>query len=185
MSADTRQKLSATTVALHWIVGLGMIILMIVGFYMHETKSFNLYPLHKSFGAIVFIFVLIRVFWRIKQGWLEHVGQYAPWEVNLSKIVLWVLIIGTVLFPLSGMIMSFFGGHGVALFGLELIAPNIGAEGKPVPLNGALAGMGSNVHGILLPVMVIAILLHIAGAYKHHFVDKDGTMKRILGKQVD
>lgn len=178
---DTKARLSLTTIALHWIVGISIIILMVVGKYMEVNEVFKLYPLHKSIGTIIFIFVVWRVVWRLINGWPEKLGQYATWEVVLAKIVHWVLIIGTVLFPLSGMMMSVMGGHGLSVFGLELISANI-VDGKPFPLNKAMAGNAAGVHGILLPIMIVAIALHIIGAYKHHIIDKDNTMYRILGR---
>lgn len=184
MSADTREKLSLTTVVLHWVVGLGVIVLMIVGYVMTENKMYAMYPIHKSVGALLFILILWRVIWRIKQGPLTPVGQYSSAEVILSKIVISVMLLGTVLFPLSGMIMSYFGGSGMGLFGWEIVAANIGPDGKRVPINGAIAGFARGMHGWLLPIMAVAIVLHTIGAYKHHFVDKDGTMQRILGKRV-
>lgn len=185
MPADSKQKLSTTTVVLHWLVGLGIIMLMIVGFYMSQTESYNLYPVHKSVGAIMLIFILWRLVWRIMQGPLTPVSQYKGWEIALAKVVIVVLLIGTLLFPVSGMMMSYFGGHGLQIFGLELAAQNLGMDGKPAPINASLAGIGHETHEYLLPIMGIAILLHIAGAYKHHFADKDGTLKRMLGKRVD
>lgn len=58
MGADTRTKLSSTTIALHWIVGIMMITLIAVGLYMHETKTLSLYPWHKSFSVLIIVFVV-------------------------------------------------------------------------------------------------------------------------------
>ena len=69
MQVDTKQKLSSTTVWLHWIIAIMIIGLLIVGVYMEENEVYRLYPIHKSLGVIVFGFVIIRVIWRIKNGW--------------------------------------------------------------------------------------------------------------------
>ncbi|MBV7433870.1 cytochrome b [Cardiobacteriaceae bacterium TAE3-ERU3] len=183
MSADTRNKLSLITVVLHWVVAIGIIAMMCVGAYMSRETAY-LYPIHKSIGIILFAIILVRVIWRAIQGIPPHVNEYKKWEMTLSKVIFWVLIIGTLLFPISGMLMSYFGGRRLDLFDLQIIAANIGADGKPAPINAQFAGIANNIHGALLPVMVVAIALHIAGAYKHHFVDKDGTMRRIMGKYV-
>ena len=47
-----------------------------------------------------------------------------------------------------------------------------------------MARNARQVHGLLLWVMLTAIVLHVAGALKHHLVDKDGTLKRIMGKPL-
>ncbi len=179
---DSNLKLSTTTIVLHWLVGLTMIALIAVGLYMSENEVWDLYPIHKSIGIILFLFILIRVVYRIKQGWLNPVSQYKSWEILLSKVVHWVLLLGTLMFPISGMMMSGAGGHGLSVFGLELLASNYDAAGEAIAINGQLAGIGHELHEILPWIIITAIVLHIAGAWKHHLVDKDNTLKRMLGK---
>jgi len=174
--------LSKTTVALHWFVGITIIALIAVGMYMEEYEAWNLYPIHKSMGIIIFIFIVYRVIWRVKQGWPQPVSQYKKHEVILSKVVHWVLIVGTLLFPISGMMMSGAGGHGIMVFGIELMASNYDAAGEAIALNERMAELGHEVHETLGKVMMVAIGLHIVGALKHHFIDKDNTFKRMLGK---
>ncbi len=178
---DIQQRLSQTTILLHWLVGVGIIALMGVGLFMAKNDVYHLYPVHKSIGAILFIFILWRIIWRIINGFPQHVGQYSTIERVLSKVVHWVLLVGSLIYPVSGMMMSVMGGYGAAIFGLQLVAPNI-VNGEPSPLNETLAGIGAGVHELITPIMIAAILLHIIGAYKHHLVDKDATLRRILGK---
>ncbi|MGZ7254055.1 cytochrome b/b6 domain-containing protein, partial [Streptococcus pyogenes] len=65
---DTAHRLSPTTVWLHWLVGVLVMTLMAVGWYMAETKTRGLYPLHKSIGLLVFVLVVVRLVWRLVQG---------------------------------------------------------------------------------------------------------------------
>ncbi len=178
---DTQQQLSRITIFLHWFVGLGMIVLIGVGIYMSQNEVYTIYPIHKSIGAILFIFILWRVIWRIMNGFPQPVGDYSAIEKALAKLVHWILLIGSILYPVSGMTMSIMGGHGAAIFGLQFIAPNI-VNGKPNPLNEVLAGLAAQTHQLITPIIIIAIVLHIIGAYKHHFIDRDNTMHRILGR---
>lgn len=182
--SDSAEKFSPITIALHWLVGITIIALIAVGIYMESTEAFPLYPIHKSVGMLIFAVIIFRVIWRMKSGWPQHIGSHKPIERKLARIVQWVLIIGTVLFPLSGMIMSGFGGYGLSIFGLELVPMNFDPENPKEILahNGALAGFAHSVHGILGNVMIVAILLHISGALKHHIIDKDSTLKKMLGK---
>ena len=129
MKLDTQSKLSSNTVTLHWIVAIMMIGLLSTGLYMESTETFGLYPWHKSFGVLIILFVVLRILWRIKNGWPTPIRDYRKVEKILSKVVHYLLIIGTLLMPLSGFMMSSMGGHGVAFFGLELFARN------PDPMN--------------------------------------------------
>lgn len=176
------QKFTGMTIFLHWFIGLTIIALIAVGLYMSENEVWDLYPIHKSVGIILFVFILYRVIRRLMRGWPEPVGQYAKHEIILSKIIHWVLLIGTLMFPISGMMMSGAGGHGISVFGFELLASNYNAAGEAIALNPTLAEAGHETHEILGTVMMIAIALHIIGAWKHHLIDKDDTLKRMLGK---
>jgi cytochrome b561 len=183
---DTKHKLSPLTIALHWIVGITIIGLLALGKYMESNEAYALYDIHKSIGMIIIAFVLARVFWRILNGCPEPASNYSNIEHLTAKVVHWALIIGTVALPVSGVLMSGAGGHGLAIFGWELLAENIDPNNleEVIPLNKALAGLGHEIHEIVGNIMIIAIVLHFLGALKHHIIDKDGTLRRMLGKSL-
>jgi cytochrome b561 len=187
MQKDTYNKLSTMTVLLHWFVGFGIIALMAVGIYMEETEAFALYPIHKSIGILMLGVILYRVIWRILNGWPKPVSNYKQIEKFMSATVHWVLILGTILFPLSGMIMSHAGGYGLAVFGYEVAAMNFDPTDttKIMANNETVAQIANTVHSVLAKVMMLAIMLHIAGALKHHIFDMDGTFKRMKGNKID
>ncbi len=180
---DTKEALSSLTIFLHWMVGLTIIALVSVGIYMSENEVFELYPIHKSIGVLIFAVVVVRVYWRFVNGWLQPVTEYRAIEHNLAKIIHWVLIIAMIVMPISGFIMSGAGGYGVSVFGLEIIAAQFDPVAKEaIPHNAALAGLMHEIHAIAGWTMAVAIVLHIAGAFKHHVIDKDNTLRRMLGK---
>jgi cytochrome b561 len=182
---DTKEKLSTLTIALHWMVGLSVITMAAIGVYMSENKVFELYPIHKSIGVLLFIFIIIRVYWRFINGWLQPASDYSTIEQNLAKIVHWILIIAIMVMPISGFIMSWAGGNGVSVFGLEIVAAQFDPIAKAaIPHNAALAGFLGKTHEISGWVLIIAIVLHFAGSLKHHIIDKDNTLKRMLGKRI-
>ena len=82
--------------------------------------------------------------------------------------------------------MSGAGGHGFGVFGLELFAPNPDPNNPEnvLALNQTLAQLGHTLHLWFGYIMIAAISLHIIGAVKHHVVDKDGTLRRMLGARV-
>jgi cytochrome b561 len=65
---DTKDKLSNLTIFLHWVVGLTIIALAAVGVYMSENEAFELYPIHKSIGVLIFAVIIVRVYWRFVNG---------------------------------------------------------------------------------------------------------------------
>lgn len=174
-------KLSNLTKILHVTIATSMILLLAIGIYMEETEAFFLYPIHKSVGVIVFAFAVFRIFIRVKEGWPEAIGNASKAQMAAAKLVHWGLITLTALYPASGMMMSGGGGHGINIFGLELVASNYDAVlDKTVPLNETVASIGHYLHGTLTLVLIIFIVVHIVGALKHHLVDKDETISRMF-----
>lgn len=186
MQHDTPSKLSPLTVLLHWLIGLTILGMLAVGVYMTEFEVFALYGWHKSIGVLIFFVILLRVIWRMRNGWPTAVGEPRPVEHFLARTVHWLLIIGTVLMPVSGFAMSALGGHGVDVFGLELVArnPDPADPSKALPYNAALAKLAHETHHYAGYLLIAALVLHIAAAFKHHLVDKDGTLRRMLGARL-
>lgn len=186
MVKDKQNKLSHLTIALHWIVGITIIGMLGLGLYMDLTQTYSLYSIHKSVGVCIFLIIILRVIWRIYNGWPAPASQYKKWEQRLSKIVHYTLLIGTVLIPFSGMTMSAMGGHGIMVFGFELFPRHNDMlnPGEVIPINAGLAKAGSFLHEWVSYVIIVALALHISGALKHHIIDGDGTLKRMLGKRI-
>ena len=118
MQYDSHNKFATTTVFLHWLVGLTIIGLLATGIYMSENGVYALYPWHKAIGFLVLFVALARVVWRMKNGWPSAAANYKPIEHKLASVVHWVLIIATLLMPISGLMASVLGGHGLSVFGL-------------------------------------------------------------------
>lgn len=164
----------------HWTVAWLMIGLLGVGVYMAEFSEYSLYPIHKSVGVLALLLILPRIVTRIIKGWPAAAGDYAAHEKILSKVTHWVLILGTLLMPVSGMVMSGMGGHGVSVFGLVLKERNLNAAGEAEAINPAIAGFAHSAHGWIAYIVIGALVLHILGALKHHIIDKDRTLARMV-----
>lgn len=174
-------KLSNRTKVLHAIIGISMVSLLIIGIYMSDNEVFSLYPIHKSVGVIVFVFALIRIFTRIQEGWPKAISNAPKIQMLLAKLVHWGLIVITALYPASGMMMSGAGGHGIYIFGIELLASNYDeVTGKAVALNETIASIGHTLHDALTGILIFLIVVHVAGAIKHHIIDKDETITRMF-----
>ncbi|MCW5212184.1 cytochrome b [Desulfobulbus sp. TB] len=186
MQIDTESQLSSNTLILHWSVGIIMIILLATGVFMKEAEAYGLYPWHKAFGVLIILPVVLRLLWRVKSGWSPPVRKYSKLEKILSKFIHYLLIIGTVILPISGFMMSAMGGHGVDLFGLELVPRNPSPLNpkEVIPFNGSVAGIAHELHSIAGYIVIIGVILHTVGVLKHHILDKDGTLLRMLGVKV-
>ena len=170
------------TPVLHWTVGAGMLGMLALGFYMHETKSYGLYSWHKSIGVTLLIVIIARVVWRLRQGFPSPVGAHPLWQQRLARATHWILLAATLVMPLSGMLYSGLGGYGIKVFGVTLVPGQQDSNGKTLPFNDGLAELFEGVHHYTAWLIVVVVSLHIAGALKHHFIDKDATLRRMLGQ---
>ena len=134
----------------------------------------TLFSLHKTIGITVFFVALARILWALSQpkpGLLN--GDNGP-EAWLAETVHWLLYGSLVAVPLSGWI------HHAATTGFAPIWWPFGQSLPFVPKDAALAELTGTVHYILQWVLVVAIALHIIGALKHHVIDGDATLRRML-----
>lgn len=173
------EKYNLSLRLLHWLMAVLAIGLIASGWYMESlpreaTDKFALYPWHKSFGVTLFLLLIVRVIIRFTSKIPATPAKLAPWEKLLTSAAHFLLYALMLLVPLSGIIMSDAGGHSVNFFFTSF---DIMATDKP------LAGQARGLHGILPYLLLGVVVLHIAGALKHRFFDKDpevDVLKRML-----
>ncbi|WP_375749391.1 cytochrome b [Vibrio sp. HN007] len=180
---NTKDKLSLPTVVLHGVVAILMIYMLVSGLIMEDLEQQWFFDSHTSIGAVIALVVVPRVIVRIFEGWPKPVGEYTKLEKNAGKIVHWILIVSTILMPLSGIMMAIGGGHGLSFFAWEIVAALPEQSGEVSTVYPLIEEFGDSIHSFvgsnLLPV---ALILHVAGAIKHHMIDKDRTLVRMMGK---
>ncbi len=184
---DSKEKLSSMTVLLHWGVGLAVIMLWMAGWYIAETDSSGLLPIHKSIGMLLLPIILIRVWWRMKSGWPQSIRDHNAIEKLIARSTHWFLLIAIIAMPLFGMLWQVAGGHGLFIFGIEVVHPNfsVADPSKTEAISKAWRKIGSEGHEITAYLLLAAIALHALAGLKSHFIDKDKTLLRMLGKKVD
>ncbi|SMP10880.1 cytochrome b [Shimia sagamensis] len=161
----------------HWLVAVLMIGMLAGGIYMSQflprgPEKQTFMGIHKSIGLVVLILGSWRVYWRLRQGFLAAVQD--GWQTKLAHWAHVILLVGIVVMPMSGVMMSYFGGREIGVFGLFAIPGG--------PEISALKSLGGAVHGIFAKLMIATVLLHILGALKHVVMDKDGTWSRMTGR---
>ncbi|RVU34307.1 cytochrome b [Rheinheimera riviphila] len=167
--------------SLHWLVAIGFIALSLVGIYMANVEAWALYPVHKSMGILLLSAILLRVCWRLWRGWPESAVPQSRIERMLAKIVHRLLLVGTVLMPVSGMFYSGASGHGFGLFGWQLVAENPDPQrpGQVLAYDDFWSALGEQVHEIAGYLLVAAVLLHIAAALKHQWIAKQTRLRQV------
>lgn len=163
----------------HWLVAIAIIAMLGFGFYLswfveRGPEKGALVGIHKAVGVLVLIYGVWRIGFRLVQGFKSEVATMPPWQATTAKAVHWVLMACILVMPLSGIAGSYFGGRATEVFGLFTIPAG--------PEDEVLNGVAGYVHDTTAWVLVIAIAVHVAGALKHHLVDRDTTLLRMLGR---
>ncbi|WP_204115386.1 cytochrome b [Shimia biformata] len=164
----------------HWVLAVMMIGMLVFGVYLHEfmprgPEKAALIGVHKAVGVLIFFLALWRVGYRLVRGFLPDAAPMARWQSVSAKLAHWGLLASVVLMPLTGMLGSYFGARPVDVFGMFTMPAVEIANADP-------AGMFMGLHGGFAKLTIFLLLLHLAGALKHHLVDRDATLKRMLGR---
>ncbi len=159
---------------LHWSMAVIILGLIAAGWSMVSpdggktpSKFDFLYPWHKSFGVLILLLVLVRLVTRWRSRLPELPAGLAPWEVRAAKIGHTAMYVLMIVVPCMGYSMSssFTQSDGVFFFGINL--PEL------LPKNDARFEIFQALHRYLAYTLFGLVLLHIAGALKHRFLDKD------------
>jgi cytochrome b561 len=190
-------RYTKTAVVLHWLIAIGIFAMFAFGWYMSDLPkeapkqmaydlfdwgivTINLaeeasprtfyFNLHKSIGVTILALIVFRLFWRIKHKAPAMLSSYQAWERKLATGAHHLLYLLMLAVPITGVIMATASKYGLKWFGMDLIA---GLDNK------GLREVFEEAHEIVGILMLVVLALHIAGALKHHFIDKDDTIKRM------
>ncbi|CAL8973601.1 Cytochrome b561 [Rhodoplanes serenus] len=179
---DTTHRLSRLTLMLHWLVATAMIAMTILGFWLWFVESGTperrlTMDLHKSIGTLVLVVAFARVVWRLRVGLPPAADMSASArQVRLAHAAHMALLAVTVAMPVSGLMRSIGGGYGLVVFGVPVVEKG--------PKYELVADIGAVVHQAAAYLLVVLVVLHVAAAIKHHVVDRDSTLDRMLGRSV-
>lgn len=177
MNVSTQSHYTRTAIFLHWFVALAIIANFALGLTMAEMslspQKLKFFSWHKWVGVTIFLLVCLRLLWR-----LGHVAPALPvgmpaWQktaAHLSHILLYVFMFAI---PLSGWLYSSAAGKPVVYLGLFPLPDLVQADKD-------LAETLKEVHEYLNLTLAAFVVLHVAAAWKHHLVDKDDVLTRML-----
>ncbi|ODU76915.1 MAG: cytochrome B [Novosphingobium sp. SCN 63-17] len=158
---------------LHWLRAGLILGLIAVGFTMTSLpdtasiKFTTLYPMHKEFGVLVWLIVVVQLAIRWQSRLPQPPAGLKPWEAHLSHVVHVAMLVLAFVVPLMGYSMSasFTQSDGVPFFGLEV--PEL------LPKNDKAFAVFQLLHKVLAYTLLGLVGLHVAGVFKHRFLDAD------------
>lgn len=179
---DSPTTYGTVTKVFHWLTALLILTIIPLGLIAsdlpYETneqlaRKAQLFSLHKTLGVAVFCVALLRILWALGQAKPGALHPERRVETLLAETVHWLLYASLVITPLTGWI-----DH-AATTGFAPIWWPFGQSLPFVPKDEGVAHVFGSLHWVFGKVMIGALILHIAGALKHQFVDRDATLRRM------
>jgi cytochrome b561 len=175
---EARRSYSPLQRTLHWIIALGVIVMIPVGIYMvnrgvwsnFDALTNTLYSWHKFIGFCLLWLIILRVIVRLTRGAPppEPLHPVLQFGANVSHFALYALLVIVPILGWTG--VSAYGARGTP-FGFEL--PEIIAQ------NGPLGETILAYHGWAAMLLGLVALTHIGAALMHRFILKDGVFARM------
>lgn len=174
---NTITAYTKTAIALHWLAALLVFIAFPLGVYMHELTlspfKLKLISYHKWLGVTIFLLTVARLTWRATHTTPPLLQSISLWQRRAASGVHLLLYLLLFAIPFSGWLMSSAKGFPVVYLGLMQLPDLVGKDK-------ALGEMLAEVHEMLNYGMLMLVGIHIAAALKHHFIEQDATLHRML-----
>lgn len=175
--AEPRNRYSQLSLILHWLIAvlvIGQIALIMAHDATEGDLSRSLVMLHKSVGLSILVLTLVRLGWRIANPAIPLPPELPHWQRLMARathVLFYVVLIGM---PLGGWAASSAAGRDIDFFGLF--------NWPLLPISGGreVAGQLMDAHEMAAKLLYVLLALHILGALKHHFVDRDNVLHRML-----
>jgi cytochrome b561 len=181
-----KSRYDGVSMLIHWVTAALMIFMIFLGEELMEmgedaddwgeTLGGTFGPsLHVSIGVTILALTLLRILWRITHPAPPHPAGMKAYEVVAARMVhglFYVLLIGL---PLTGWLaFSEFVSEEPAMAAVKLFGA------IPIPASPAWGQDAEDLHEIGSKVAMALTALHVLAALKHQFIDRDGTLGRML-----
>jgi cytochrome b561 len=169
-------RYTRTAVALHWTVGALVITALSMGWIMTDMAisplRLQVYSVHKWIGITILTLFFVRALWRLTHP-APPLLPMPAWQRRSAQCLHGFLYLMLLVQPITGWIFSNASGRAIVYLGL-IPLPNLVGKDK------TLAATFKNLHSTGGLVLAIAVGLHVLVALKHHFIDRDDTVRRML-----
>jgi cytochrome b561 len=163
-------------IVLHWFLAAAIVIGFLIGLQMSDEPvsptRVRWINYHKWIGVTILALSVLRLLWRFWHQPPTLPDSMQPWQRNASRWTHRAMYLFFFIVPLAGWAYSSADGFHVAYLGF-IPLPDLAPKDK------ALADLLIQVHSTLAWTLAAFVGVHVAAALKHHFIDKDGLLRRM------
>ncbi|KFN42477.1 hypothetical protein N790_11465 [Arenimonas malthae CC-JY-1] len=174
---NTAERWGWVSIGLHWLTLVAIAGLVLVGFLMQELPNsptkIQVYGLHKSFGLTVLALTVLRLLWRLVAGTPAPVPGTPRWQSFIAQATHGALYVILLAMPLSGWLYNSASGFPLKWFGLFSLPKLSGYDA-------GVKAFALAAHEWLFIALAVIVAVHAAAALKHHYLDRDATLSRML-----
>ncbi|MFV3325306.1 cytochrome b [Pseudomonas sp. NY15372] len=179
---NSSSRYGLVSIVMHWGVALAVFGLFGLGLWMVGLDYYSPWrksapDLHKSIGLVLLGVMLLRVIWRFVSPPPPAPASHGAFTRQAAKLGHALLYLGLFSVMIAGYLISTADGVGIPVFGLFEVPALV----SDLPDQADVAGV---IHLYLAWGLVIFAVLHALAALKHHFIDRDATLSRMLGRKA-
>lgn len=166
-------------VILHWLIAVLIVMNFLGAGYAEDLprpEKMVVMGYHKANGILILLLTLVRIGWRFAKPPPPLVETLKAWEAAVAKVTHTLFYFLMLAIPVAGwgLHSAASGGKPVSMFGL------FGFPALPVGSDKPTIGVFHEAHELTATLMFLLVFLHTGAALKHHLLDKDATMRRMV-----
>ena len=163
---------------LHWLIAALMITLLALGVWMVDLSYYDPWyhkalSLHKSLGISLGMVVFLKLGWRLVSPNPAPQTSLNAFEIFASRQVHYLLVFAMGILPFTGYLISSSQGAAIEVF-------NAFSVPALWQVSDGARDLSIRLHYYLAYLTLALVILHVAAALKHQFIDHKGTLKRML-----
>ena len=177
MLRNTSTSYGLVSIAMHWLMAIVIFAMFGLGLWMVELGYYDSWYhdapyIHKAIGMLLLFALIFRAGWRLTNTHPNLMGE--AWEQLVALIVQGMHYLLLFAISITGYLIPTAEGVGIDVFGLFTVPASFSFTKKEADLIGL-------IHLYVAWAVIGLAAAHAAAALKHHFIDKDITLLRMLG----
>lgn len=185
MNRINTDRYGDVAVIFHWLIAFFIIGLLAIGKYMTsldeaDVVRFELTQWHKSFGLTVLFLSVLRLIWRFTHRPPPEPASIPHWQQRIASIAHTLLYVLMFALPITGWIMASASPLNIDTVLFNVITVPHLPPFSELPNKADIAANFHEYHELAGNLLILILLAHVGAALKHHIIDKDTILVRML-----